>query len=221
MVATVQQVINSNGSTTFKSNQLSSDGTTAGNCNSEVALVDNTQTLISSANPLNVQLQASTTVLGKTTSDLTTPGTSNQVAARSNAYRNGGALHRNAITGVDKLANPSALSAGTGETVASGSLASATGYYYTFLWRTAQGGTLPGAITGSTSPGGSNNALSLRLGAPPTGATFADIFLSGPANGPAWLASPSVTQLSGGGAVVTTVGTVATSGSAPANSIDI
>jgi hypothetical protein len=57
-VGTCQVTINTNGSTTISSNQLSSTGASTGNLNPEVALVDNTQTLIGSANPLYVQFAA-------------------------------------------------------------------------------------------------------------------------------------------------------------------
>jgi hypothetical protein len=71
MATVVQQVINSNGSTTFLSDQLSSTALLTGNCNSIVSLYDNLKVLIGSANPLYVQFAApqsvtltSTTITG-------------------------------------------------------------------------------------------------------------------------------------------------------------
>ena len=98
-------------------------------------------------------LGAGTAVIGKATTDLTTPGTTNQVASRTNAYRNGGVLHRNAITSVDKLATVGTvtLSGGTG-----GSLVSGTTYYVSASAYNRWGNATPAGVVNAT-PGGSNN----------------------------------------------------------------
>lgn len=157
----------------------------------------------------------------KTATANTAADGSQQAIVSTNSRRNGGTLHRNAVTAADKLSNPSALGSATGETVSGGSLVSATGYYYTVLWRTIFGTTTVPTITGATTPGSSNNALRLALGSPPAGAIAADIFLSTTSTGPAWVCSVTPTQLTTSGCLCVAVGTVTTTGRAPANSIDI
>ena len=137
---------------------------------------------------------------------------------KTNAARNGGVLHRSSITTADKLTNPSSPTL-AGSTITSGSLVSAT----TYVVVVAAAGTYGNTLNASTAliPGSTNNALRTTISSI-TGATAYDLFLgTSSGSGIPWVGRVSATQLAAGGSTITTVGTIGTSGSAPAGAIDI
>jgi hypothetical protein len=163
-------------------------------------------------------LVAGSAIVGKVGIDQTTPGTTNLVAARTNSYRNGGTLHRSAITSSDKLSNP-ATPSGTGVTVSGGSLVSATSYAFAVVANNAYGNTLASA-TVSVTPGGSFNAVALTI-TPVTNATSYDLFCSsGTTTSMLWVGRITSTQLTAGNNQITVSGTIA-AGTSATNVVNI
>ncbi len=173
-----------------------------------------TVTTVTAVTAITNALPAGTNILGKVGIDQTTPGTTNLVAARANAYRNGGTLHRSAITSADKLSVPGTLT--LSDINEAGSTLSNVAYYVGVSafnrWGPTGPGTLPGTITPTAS-----HAVRCAFSAV-TGADGYDIFLSVDASAPKWVTRITETQRAAGG-IVSSVGGYAAGGAI--NSIDI
>lgn len=168
-----------------------------------------------------IVLAAGANIIGKVSVDQTTPGTTNRVAARTNAYRDGGVLHRNAIAAVDKLSAPAALSSLSAP--AAGSLSTGTTYYVAAAAGNVWGvTTLSNAGTAqSQATGGSGTAVQFTL-AQVSGATYYDLFLSTDVGAPKWVARITETQRAdANGVLVTAVATVSAGSSLGAGVIQI
>lgn len=149
-------------------------------------------------------LPAGTNLLGKTGIDQTTPGTTNGVQVV--ATRNAGALHRSAITSIDKCTTitiTAADSATAGSlTAVSHGIGVAPGNSY---------GTVGVSALVTQTP---TVDKSIDITIPQsTGATYYDIFLSTATDAPLWVARITEAQRAAGCAV-TAVGTVGAGGSA-------
>lgn len=158
-------------------------------------------------------LPAGSSIIGKVGVDQTTPGTTNLVASRTNAYRNGGTLHRNARTAADKLALPGTLTLSA--ITEGGSTLANTAYFAAVSAYNRWGPTGPGVIPSSITPS-ANQAVRIAFSAV-SGADGYDIFLS-TASSPLWVTRITESQRAAGG-IVSSVGGYAAGGAA--NSIDI
>ncbi len=96
----------------------------------------------------------------------------------------------------------------------------ATGYYYTIAAKTAFGTTTVAAVTGATTPGGSNTALRLTI-PQVTNATGYVIFLGTNNTATPWVCEITESQRASGGFYCSTVSTVSGGGSAPAGAFDV
>jgi hypothetical protein len=158
--------------------------------------------------------------------DITLPGSGAIVRCRQNANgkdiqligtncdRNGGVLHRSAITAVDKLALPGTLT--TSAITEAGSTLANVAYYVAVSARNRWGPTGPGALPGTITPT-ANQAVRIAFSAV-TGADGYDIFLSTDTSAPKWVTYITETQRAAGG-IASSVGGYAAGGAV--NSIDI
>lgn len=133
----------------------------------------------------------------------------------TNARRNAGVLHRNAITAADKLAAPGTVTL-SGQT--GGSLVSATTYYVSVAAYNQWGATTPATVV-STTPGGSNGTLRAAF-SQVTNAVGYDVFLSTDSGAPKWVGRVTEAQRAGG-IVITAVGTTGAGGAAGAVDIQV
>jgi hypothetical protein len=132
-----------------------------------------------------------------------------------NANRNGGILHRNAITAVDKLVTPTVGEASA--VTESGSSLPASALNYTVSAGNRWGPTVPAALQAVTPT--LHQAVRFAI-TQVAGAVYYDIFLSTDA-APLWVGRITEAQRAAGGFIISTVGTVTAGGGAPAGSIDI
>lgn len=137
-----------------------------------------------------------------------TPGTTNLVESRPSSRRNGGALHRDAITAVDKLAAPAAPSSLSDITTGGSLLANSTYYVTASAYNRWGVTTVPAAVNQATAADASNTHIVQFSLAQVASAVGYDIFLSTDA-APRWVARITEAQRAAAdGVVVTGVGTV-------------
>ena len=134
-------------------------------------------------------------------------------AVHTNATRNAGVLHRNAVTTSDKLATVGTITL-TGQTT--GSLGTGTTYYVSAAAFNRWGNALPASVV-NVAPGAGNATLRCAFAAV-AGADGYDIFLSTDVGAPKWVARITETQRASG-CLVTAVGTVGAGGAV--NSVDV
>lgn len=147
--------------------------------------------------------------------DQSTPGVTNKVASSTNGYRDGGALHRNAIAAVDKVASTGTVTL-TAVTEAGSTLSNAA-RYVTIIpynrWGPA-GKASPTIVTVTPTL---NQAVRATY-AGVTGADGYDVFEGTSSTAPPWVGRITETQRAAGG-IISSVGVYSPGGSA--GSIDI
>ena len=164
---------------------------------------------------LDGSLPAGTNLLGKVGIDQATPGTTNHVESATNSRRNGGTLHRNAITAVDKVAAAGTITISA--VTEAGSALTAAARYATVIPYNSEGSAGQATPTIVTVTPTVNQAVRLAFAAV-TGADGYDIFLSTSSTGPLWVGRITETQRASGG-IISSVGVYSAGGTA--NSIDV
>ena len=137
------------------------------------------------------------------------------IPVKTNAVRNGGVLHRSAITAVDKLALGGTVSV-SAVTEAGSNLTNNTTYFTACpvnRWGPSGASSIVSVVPTA------NQAV--RLTIPQTaGADSYDIFC-GHASPPSWVGRITETQRAAGGYIISTVGTVSAGGGAGAGAVEV